>query len=203
MPRIRAASIQEHKQLTRRELLAAAQELFSRHGYEETSLGDIAAYVGIGRTTVYEYFGDKEDLLASLVEETLPEVIEEVVAGISRDAPASEQLGMLSVRMVEFVVTEPTLGVLLHQAVPKLSAGAQERVLVAHEGLSREFARIYRMGVRSGELRAIPNDLAGMLIQDLIMAAAKVLIKDTEPTRRLSEVTDATQAVLLHGFTVS
>ena len=202
MPRIRAATIAEHKVRTRTELLDAAEDLFSRHGYEATSLGDVAAFVGIGRTTVYEYFTDKEDLLASLVEERLPALVDEVVGGIPQDASTAEQLSELSARMIEFVATEPTLGVLLHRAVPKLSEDAQERVRVAHEGLAREFARIYRQGVQAGELRAVPPDLAGRLIQDVIMSAAKVLNDDRDPTRRLDEVAASTQAVLLHGLAV-
>ena len=71
MPRIRAENIAEHKALTRSQILNVAQELFSEWGYEDTSFGDISASVGIGRTTLYEYFTDKDDLLASLVEETL------------------------------------------------------------------------------------------------------------------------------------
>ncbi len=202
MPRIRAATIAEHKALTRLELLDAAEELFSHHGYEDTSLGDVAAYVGIGRTTVYEYFTDKEDLLASLVEERVPELIEEVLSGIPHTAPAPEQLSLLATRMIEFVATEPTLGVLLHRAVPKLSDAAQERVRSAHEGLAAEFGRIYSNGVRGGDLRNLPADLAGRLIQDIIMSAAKVLNEDRDPMRRMDEVAAATRAVLLHGFAV-
>ncbi|MFQ5967113.1 MAG: TetR/AcrR family transcriptional regulator [Acidimicrobiia bacterium] len=202
MPRIRAATIAEHKALTRTELLDAAEDLFSRHGYEATSLGDVAAFVGIGRTTVYEYFTDKEDLLASLVEERLPELIDQVVVGIPQRAPAADQLSELAVRMIEFVATEPTLGVLLHRAVPKLSEEAQERVRVAHEGLAREFGRVYRLGVEAGELRSVPKDLAGRLIQDIIMSAAKVLNEDPDPTSRMDEVSGAARTVLLHGLSV-
>jgi AcrR family transcriptional regulator len=53
MPRIRAATIDEHKELTRTEILEAAGRLFRAEGYGETTLRDIASYVGIGRTTLY------------------------------------------------------------------------------------------------------------------------------------------------------
>ena len=86
MPRIRAENIAEHKALTRSQILNVAQELFSEWGYEDTSFGDISASVGIGRTTLYEYFTDKDDLLASLVEETLPQVIGEMVDAIPPDS---------------------------------------------------------------------------------------------------------------------
>ena len=200
MPRIRASSIKEHKELTRRQLLDSAQELFRIQGYEGTALGDVAALVGVGRTTIYEYFRDKEDLLASLVEETLPALIEDVVSSVSRGQPAGDQLAELASGMVEFVAIEPTLGVLLHTAVPSLSPDAQQRVRDAHEGLAAEFSRIYRTGVEDGDLRSLPPDVAGQFLQDLIMSAAKVLIRLPDPTTRLPEVRDAMRSVLLHGF---
>ncbi len=200
MPRIRAGNIEEHKELTRGQILEAAQELFSEQGYQETSLGDIAAAVGIGRTTLYEYFRDKEDLLASLVDETLPEVFQEMAEQLNSDDSYLDQLSDLTVRLTEWVVTDPTLGLLLHREVPRLSDTTQKRIAAAHADLSKEYARIYRGGVMGGEMRAMPWDLAGHFIQDLVMSASKVLIDSEDPQVRMREVCDAMVAFLSHGI---
>ena len=81
----RAENLTERKALVRQQVLDAAQMLFERDGYELTSLGSIAAEVGIGRTTLYEYFTDKEDLVATLVEATLPGVIDDLVSSVTTD----------------------------------------------------------------------------------------------------------------------
>ncbi len=200
MPRIRAGNIEEHKELTRGQILDAAQDLFSEHGYQETSLGDIAAFVGIGRTTLYEYFKDKEDLLASLVDETLPQVFADMAEQLDSDAPFIDQLAELTVRLTEWVVTDPTLGLLLHREVPRLSDATQERIRVAHENLSKEYARIYRGGVMGGEMRALPWDLAGRFVQDLVMSASKVLLDAEDPQVRMREVCDSMVDFLKNGI---
>ena len=200
MPRIRAGNIEEHKELTRVQILDAAQDLFSEHGYQETSLGDIAAAVGIGRTTLYEYFKDKEDLLASLVDETLPQVFQEMAEQADPDATFLDQLSDLTVRLTEWVVTDPTLGLLLHREVPRLSDTTQDRIRVAHEGLSKEYARIYKGGVMGGEMRALPWDLAGRFIQDLVMSASKVLLDSEDPQKRMSEVCNSMVDFLKNGI---
>jgi AcrR family transcriptional regulator len=200
MPRIRAGNIEEHKELTRRQILDAAQELFSEHGYQDTSLGDIAAIVGIGRTTLYEYFKDKEDLLASLVDETLPEVFQEMATLLRPEDSYIDQLADLTVRLTEWVVTDPTLGLLLHREVPRLSDATQQRIGVAHQDLSKEYARIYRGGVMSGEMRSMPWDLAGRFVQDLVMSASKVLIDSEDPQERMREVCDAMVGFLKNGI---
>ena len=200
MPRIRAGNIEEHKELTRGQILDAAQDLFSEHGYQETSLGDIAAFVGIGRTTLYEYFKDKEDLLASLVDETLPQVFADMAEQLDGTASFIDQLAELTVRLTEWVVTDPTLGLLLHREVPRLSDTTQERIRVAHENLSKEYARIYRGGVMGGEMRALPWDLAGRFVQDLVMSASKVLLDSEDPQIRMREVCDSMVDFLKNGI---
>lgn len=200
MPRIRAGNIEEHKELTRGQILEAAQDLFSEHGYQDTSLGDIAAFVGIGRTTLYEYFKDKEDLLASLVDETLPEVFQEMAEKLDTSDSFLDQLADLAVRLTEWVVTDPTLGLLLHREVPRLSDTTQERIRVAHENLSKEYARIYRGGVMGGEMRALPWDLAGRFVQDVVMSASKVLLDSEDPQKRMREVCDAMVDFLKNGI---
>ena len=200
MPRIKAATIEEHRSLTRRSLLAAAHDLFGRLGYADTTLGDIADHAGIGRTTFYDYFDDKDDLLASLVEQSLPEVFQTMIDEIPRALAPREQLSALVVAMVEFVVTDPVFGLILHQDVPRLGPGAQRRIAAAHQNLITEFARVYTDGVDRGEFRSMPFDLAGHFIIDVVMSGARTMLKSDEPKQRFHEVAEETVRFLQGGL---
>lgn len=203
MPRIRAGNIAEHKELTRSQVLDAAQRLFHDLGYQNTSLGDIAALVGIGRTTLYEYFSDKEDLVVSLVESELPKLLHRLVESIDPNVPYAEQLSALATGMVRFVATDPTLGVILHRDIPKLSRNAQLRVRDAHAEFMQAFGRIYTAGVGAGELRSIRPDLVARFLQDLIMSGGRYLMSQPRPADRMEEVTGALKEFLFHGLSVS
>ena len=53
---------------TRKAILASAKRLFSRRGFESTSLSDIAKYAGVTRGAIYWHFENKEELLLALLD---------------------------------------------------------------------------------------------------------------------------------------
>lgn len=59
-------SLKEAEQL-RDHILDVASELFTTHGYAETSIEAIAARAGIGKLTLYRRFGDKDTLFRGVV----------------------------------------------------------------------------------------------------------------------------------------
>ena len=63
--------MQRRKQAAVAEIVSAAIELFSRDGYEETTVDAIVEAAGCSRRTFYRYFGFKEDVLFYDVEDVL------------------------------------------------------------------------------------------------------------------------------------
>lgn len=55
----------------REEILTAAAELFTAHGYAATSTRAMAERAGIRQASIYHYFDGKEDILAELLESTV------------------------------------------------------------------------------------------------------------------------------------
>lgn len=58
--RVEDAALVERR---RRQILAAAVALFGKRGYYATTMRDIAAQAGVSVGLIYQYFGDKEDVL--------------------------------------------------------------------------------------------------------------------------------------------
>ncbi|MFN8070329.1 MAG: TetR/AcrR family transcriptional regulator [Mycobacterium sp.] len=63
-------------QATRQALEEAARKLFAERGFHGTTLADITSAAGKSTAVFYRYFADKEDLLASLAESFLLDVVE-------------------------------------------------------------------------------------------------------------------------------
>ena len=52
----------------------AAAEMIFEKGYNETSMNQIAQKVGIGKSTIYDYFSSKDEIILLLLDEPLGEV---------------------------------------------------------------------------------------------------------------------------------
>jgi TetR/AcrR family acrAB operon transcriptional repressor len=61
-------------EITRQQLLKAGLAAFSRRGYAETRLEDVAEEAGVTRGAIYHHFGSKAELYKSLVDETMRRV---------------------------------------------------------------------------------------------------------------------------------
>lgn len=67
----------------RRAVVQAATALFLRQGYPGTSMDQIAAAAAVSKPTVYKFFPDKEQLLTSIVLETLDQAGDPIRAELS------------------------------------------------------------------------------------------------------------------------
>src|ERR1700723_3016548 len=73
---------QERTDATRRKLLAAAEQIFARSGFEAARLEDIAAKAGYTRGAFYANFESKEDIFFTLLEEWVTDTIGSLAASL-------------------------------------------------------------------------------------------------------------------------
>lgn len=90
-------------------ILAAAKELFVKKGFEETSMGDIAAAAGITRPALHYYFRTKERLFQAVfggILQSLAPGIEDILA---RNDGVMEKLSRLVDIYLDTFLREPSL----------------------------------------------------------------------------------------------
>src|SRR5438105_8103053 len=62
----------------RKQLLAAAQEVFVSHGYHAAAMDDIADRAGVSKPVLYQHFPGKLDLYLALLDTHAEDVLERV-----------------------------------------------------------------------------------------------------------------------------
>ena len=190
MPRIRAATILEHKSLVRAALLDAAFDLFAARGFAGTRLADVAAAAGLGRTTLYEYFPNKVELFLALIEDRVPPLLDEVMASLPAGIAPGERIERLFSGSFGLLVDQQELARLVFVVGRELPAAARRRMWRVLEAPKRALWRMGRDLVDDPDdrevdyvMRAIADLLVGGIEQALTYRDAATAVPDILATR--------------------
>jgi AcrR family transcriptional regulator len=150
---------------------AAALELFSAHGYEQTSLREIADQVGITKASLYYHYPSKQALLSALVE-PLVEDSRAVIDEAERLEATPDNVRSILARQLDTILRERSLcGLLVRDAVAMIAVlaprweellGLQSRMYAWLAGPDASPARCV-CAMAALETLAVPLKAAGQL----------------------------------------
>jgi len=109
---------EQKKQQTRGAILKAALHLFTKKGYENTSIDELAQAAGIGKGTIYSYFQSKSEIFLAFCEDQLEFVYKELAEKSDPQAPLIDQLLTLFMGEFQFVSRNKEFGrIMLRETV--------------------------------------------------------------------------------------
>lgn len=175
-----------------------------RYGYSKTTIDDIARETGIGKGSVYLHFASKEDIMLSLVDRAVREVLDELRTIAADDASAADRMRrMLAARVLGRMLRFRNYSASLHD----LLAALRPALLVQRNQHLRDEAAIFRAviedGIRLREFRAVDPDGAA----NAFLTATNSLLPYYLNPRELGSSAvivkriDAVAALLLAGLT--
>jgi AcrR family transcriptional regulator len=179
-------------------ILAAAEEVFARHGLHGAHMAAIAGRAGVAVGTLYNYFEDRDALLGAVVDARHKELVARLDARIEEVAERrfDEQLRAVIATMAEHVEAHrPLLLALMHESAQGSTrvAKPQAAIRAVHKRLERVFAA----GVREKALRAADADVYPALFMSVLRALllAESLDGGGEPAR----MGERLERLFLHG----
>lgn len=93
-------------------ILSAGRDLFLSHGYQGTSVDQIAASAEVSKQTVYKHFGDKHELLLAIVNNALESTVTpflERISALADTADLQADLTALAADYLRAVLQEPVV----------------------------------------------------------------------------------------------
>jgi AcrR family transcriptional regulator len=156
----------------KREIVSKALEVFTREGYWSSNLSQIADLCGLGRTTIYKYFRNKDEIfyfamdsMFGRIEATCSEiaarpsvqVIEKIRLIISETMEASLEEKNSMVLVIE-------LWIRLRREENEIAVQIRERAF----GMKRIFENLLRVGIESGEIRPVNVDAMAFTLFSLV-----------------------------------
>jgi AcrR family transcriptional regulator len=181
-------------------VVATAVALFNEKGYDATSVGDLAAALGVTKSAVYHHVASKEELLAAALDEALVGLEAAVRAAAGGDGPAYERLEQVLRGSVAVLVThQPAVTLLLrvHGNSPTELAALERR-----RAIDEALATLVRAAAAEGALRA---DLDPDLVSRLVWGTVNSLVEWHRPESRFdaAQVADTLASLVFEGLRAS
>jgi TetR/AcrR family transcriptional regulator, acrAB operon repressor len=161
----------EEAEITRRRLLSAALEVFSRKGYSATRLEDIARRAEVTTGAIYHHFGGKSQVYEGLVEESSKRINQLANDIVKEGGKPLDVLRRLLTRLFQYVEEDPEYRAVLELALNKTEflpelVSITEQTVKGRQLLGQFFVQLIEEGIRVGEFRAdiVPEDAALTLV---------------------------------------
>jgi TetR/AcrR family fatty acid metabolism transcriptional regulator len=137
----------------RERILRAAIKIFSQKGFFSSRVSEIARSAGVADGTIYLYFKNKDDLLISLFEEKMAEVVADVREQVAAGDGALPRLRIFIENHMDLLVREAGLIEVLQVELRQSNKFMKEYVPVKFLEYLEVISEILELGKREGTFR--------------------------------------------------
>ncbi len=168
-------------------ILAAAEELFSRRGFDAVSMNDIAEAAGASKANIFHHFESKNALYLAVVRNACSDSVERLQQLQHEDGATPERLADFSANHLKNMLEHDRVSRLILREIVG-EEGARRAQELAEKVFGENFAslvNIVRTGQRHGELRA---DLDPAMVATLLIGANVFFFESQEVLRHFKDV---------------
>lgn len=158
---------QQRSRDRRERIVSAATRLFGRRGIARTSLTDVARLARLPLPSLYDYFEDKQDLVAAVPEANYRALYERLTADLagSKRSPR-RQLRATYLTNLEYIRDNPDWGRVFFLEIWPSAMVGQGRIGEAVDRYGLHYVELIRRAVAAGEYR---RNLDPYLAMSLLM----------------------------------
>ncbi|NKQ56103.1 TetR/AcrR family transcriptional regulator [Amycolatopsis sp. K13G38] len=164
------------------DIRAAALQLFTRHGYEATTMADIGAAVGIRGPSLYKHVASKQDLLAEIMVGTMQDLLTAHRAAVATTEDPTERLRRATEAHVRYHARHLHEAFVGNREIRSLVEPHRSHVLALRAEYEHCFRDLVRDGIKADRFRVTSARLASYAILDLGMGVSAWYRADGELT---------------------
>ena len=187
----------DEEQLRRRkQIFDASVHLFLEKGFNETSMREIAAAAGIGKSTLYDYYKSKDEILVSYFANEIAVITARAEEIIQADWTISEKLRKIMQMHLGYLVNSKQIFLKLSLEAQRLSADSQDQIQFHRHAYQDMLRELVEEGTRRGEFRPVNSLFAARSIFSLLSIA----VFTTRPTGTPEEMLEQALGILFQGI---
>lgn len=181
-------------------LLSVVVTVFNERGYDGTSMEDLSARLGIGKSSIYHHVQSKSDLLRLSLDRALDALFAVTEEPAAIEGPAIARLEHLVRRSVEVLIAELPYVTLLLRV--RGNTPVELRALARRRELDRFVSDLVVAAADEGSLR---RDVDPALTSKLLFGTVNSLTEWYRPARGISarELADSVSKLVFDGLRVS
>ena len=180
----------------RTELTRLAAQLFAEKGYHGTSVGDLAAAMGVQKGSLYAHIASKEDLLYETMREGA-DAFHAALDAVPEDASAVEKIRLALRGHLRVVAEQLDVATVFVQEWRYLEGERRDEIVAERRRYEERIRALFREGRELGELRTDLDDAAAAL---LFLSAGNWAYTWLEPGRDTDELADRFYDLLVNGM---
>ena len=154
----------EEQEKKRHEIFHEVVKIFSKKGFHETSMREIADAAGLGKSTLYDYFKTKDDILIYFFENQLNNITQEAQKIGLKNLPADKRLRQIMEKYIDNMQANKSLFLKLSQESQRLKIESREQIQEKRYAYQDLVKALIEEGVREGVYRKVNSLLAARLL---------------------------------------
>jgi AcrR family transcriptional regulator len=190
-------SLAERTPYDREQVVDAAVRVFRERGYDGTSMGDIAAALGLHKSSIYHHIAGKEELLEAALSRALDALLAMLMEPAAVEGRAVDRLEHVVRRTVEIMVAQlPEVTVLLRV---RGNTRVERWALTQRRLFDRAVEAILTRAIEEGDLRP---DVEPGLATRLVFGMSNSVTEWFQAGGRLSagDLADAVTTIVFAGL---
>jgi AcrR family transcriptional regulator len=148
----------------RQEVVYQAAKVFAGQGYDQTTMQELAATMGLATGALYHYFGGKQQLLGAICDQLMEPLLEQATELLHEEDPVERQLRTLVRLWVAHVVAHRDHMLVFQQERHLIESGERWRsVRASRKAFERLVADVLARADPQGDPRLALLALLGMV----------------------------------------
>jgi TetR/AcrR family transcriptional regulator, fatty acid metabolism regulator protein len=174
-------------------ILRAATKVFAQNGFFQSQVADVARVAGVAAGTVYLYFKGKDDLLVSIFERSMEDVLAEGRAAIAGTTDCGERLRTLARVHLDRLGRDRDLAVVF-QVELRQSVKFMER---CSETFLQDYFKLIRQAIADGQQSgAFRKDISATTATKIFFGALDEMATNWVLSRRKYDLCAESDAVV-------
>lgn len=180
------------QEITRRrgEILNAAIGVIVQKGFLETSMREIAEAAGVGKSTLYDYFPSKDEIMIAYVVDEVERMTSQAQAIIRQDISVTEKFRHIWRNHLESMLANKYLYIKISFESQRLSLESQQRIQHHRHAYQDMLCELVEAGIRRGEFRPVNPLLAIRAMFSLLTPMVYTSRPTGSPEQMLEEALD-------------